>query len=153
MHKLFPTSDQKWSKLIAYFRPKQLKIHTFGTAHTYVAYIRDYPHPPPGAKNALQITSLAAYASETKMASLRDESDLGLHQLTKRDSGIFSMYNLLNFDGLTVIFKGELAPRRLQNSRFGYHKIGFSRHARVPPSPLSYSPFYPCSRPFFRLLA
>ena len=111
------------------------------------------PTPPPGAKNTLQITSLAAYASETKMASLRDERDLGLHQLTKRDSGIFSMYTLQKFDGLTVIFKGELAPRRLQNSRFDYHKIGFSRHARVPPSPLSYSPFYPCSRPFFRLLA
>ena len=35
----------------------------FGAAHTYIAYIRDYS---PGAKNALQIMSLAAYTSETK---------------------------------------------------------------------------------------
>ena len=34
----------------------------FGTAHTYIAYIRDYPL---GVKNALQFMSLAAYASET----------------------------------------------------------------------------------------
>ena len=34
----------------------------FGAAHTHRAYIRDYP---PGAKNALQIICLAAYASET----------------------------------------------------------------------------------------
>jgi len=34
----------------------------FGAAHTYIAYIRDCPA---GAKNALQIMSLAAYASET----------------------------------------------------------------------------------------
>ena len=38
------------------------KTIPFGAAHTYIAYIRDYP---PGAKNALQIMSLAAYASET----------------------------------------------------------------------------------------
>ena len=38
----------------------------FGTAHTHIAYIRDYPPPPPWAKNALQVMSLAAYASETK---------------------------------------------------------------------------------------
>ena len=36
----------------------------FGTAHTYIAYIRETP-PPAVAKNALQIMSLAAYASET----------------------------------------------------------------------------------------
>ena len=34
----------------------------FGAAHTFIAYIRDYP---PGAKTGLQIMSLAAYASET----------------------------------------------------------------------------------------
>ena len=34
----------------------------FGAAHAYIAYIRDYP---PEAKNALQIMSLAAYASKT----------------------------------------------------------------------------------------
>ena len=38
----------------------------FGTAHTHIAYIRDYPPPPPRAKNALQVMSLAAYASEPK---------------------------------------------------------------------------------------
>ena len=31
-------------------------------AHTYIAHTSDYPH---GAKNALQIMNLAAYASET----------------------------------------------------------------------------------------
>ena len=36
----------------------------FGAAHTHIPYIRDYI-PPPWAKNALQIISLAAYASET----------------------------------------------------------------------------------------
>ena len=36
----------------------------FGAAHTHIAYIKDYL-PPPGAKNALLIMSLAAYASET----------------------------------------------------------------------------------------
>ena len=35
----------------------------FSGADTYVAYKRDYP--PNRAKNALQIVSLAAYASET----------------------------------------------------------------------------------------
>ena len=42
------------------------KKNPFGAAHTYTAYIRDYPPPSPqGAKNALQIMSLAAYPSET----------------------------------------------------------------------------------------
>ena len=30
-----------------YFRPKLLKNHTSGAARTYIAYIRDYPPPPP----------------------------------------------------------------------------------------------------------
>ena len=38
----------------------------FGTAYTHIAYIRDYPPSSPRAKNALQVMSLAAYASETK---------------------------------------------------------------------------------------
>ena len=38
---------------------------SFGAAYTLTAYIRDYPPPPGGAKNVLQIMSLAAYASET----------------------------------------------------------------------------------------
>ena len=44
----------------------------FGAAHIHIAYIRDYPPPPPphpGAKNASQIMSLAAYASETNRAN------------------------------------------------------------------------------------
>ena len=41
----------------------------FDAAHTHIAYIRDYPPPPPGAKNALQIMSLAAHASETNKES------------------------------------------------------------------------------------
>ena len=42
----------------------------FTAAHTFIAYIRDYS---PGAKNALQIMSLAAYASETNdEVTLRD---------------------------------------------------------------------------------
>ena len=39
----------------------------FTAAHTFIAYIRDYS---PGAKNALQIMSLAAYASETNKGAL-----------------------------------------------------------------------------------
>ena len=48
------------------FQTKTAKNHTipFSAAHTYVAYMRDYPTAP-RAKNALQIVSLAAYASET----------------------------------------------------------------------------------------
>ena len=45
----------------------------FGAAHTYIAYIREYqPHPSPGggAKNALQVMGLTAYASETNVSPL-----------------------------------------------------------------------------------
>ena len=42
-------------------------------AHTYITYIREYP--PRGVKNALQIMSLAFYASET--------NELGLHNRTR----------------------------------------------------------------------
>ena len=38
-----PCFRPKWSKLIPYFKPKRLKKKTFGVAHTYTAYIRDYP--------------------------------------------------------------------------------------------------------------
>ena len=44
MHEPYPISEQNSCKNIP-----------FGAAHTYIAYIRDYPH---GAKNALQIMSL-----------------------------------------------------------------------------------------------
>ena len=54
------------------------KTIPFGAAHTYIAYIRDYP---PGAKNALQIMSLAVYASETNKP--REQSWLGFLDLDK----------------------------------------------------------------------
>ena len=41
------------------FQTKTAEKKPFGSAHTYTAYIRDYP-PPPGAKNALQVMSIAA---------------------------------------------------------------------------------------------
>ena len=50
------------------FQTKRLKNHTFGAEHTYIAYIRNSPPGKGGgeeAKNAFQIMSLAAYASET----------------------------------------------------------------------------------------
>ena len=57
-----PNSRLKWSKLISYFKPKELKKKTFWRG----AYLHSlYKGLPPGAKNALQIMSLAAYASET----------------------------------------------------------------------------------------
>ena len=67
-HKTIPYFIPTWSKLVPYFRPKRLKKHTLlrPTYNTHIAYIRDYSPPPPGAKNALQVMSLAAYASETK---------------------------------------------------------------------------------------
>ena len=71
--KTYPIQDQS-AQTKPYFIPKMVEIDTlfqtetakktipFGAAHTYIAYMRDYPH---GVKNALQIMSLAAYASET----------------------------------------------------------------------------------------
>ena len=61
-HTLFQTKMVEFDTL---FQTKTAEKKTFGAAHTYTAYIRDYPPPPPGAKNALQVMSLAAYASET----------------------------------------------------------------------------------------
>ena len=39
----------KAGKVIPVFKPKRPKTLPFGTAHTYMAYIREYPppHPPP----------------------------------------------------------------------------------------------------------
>ena len=54
----------KMVKIDTLFQTKMAKKNIpFGAAHTYIAYIRDYPS---GAKNVLQIMSLAAYPSETK---------------------------------------------------------------------------------------
>ena len=44
-----------------YFRPKRLKNHSL-----YKGLYPPPPRTPPEAKNALQIMSLAAYASQTK---------------------------------------------------------------------------------------
>ena len=69
VHKPYPISD----KMVDSTKTAKKKI-PFGAAHTYITYMRDYPAPPPpththtpptGAKNALQIMSLAAYASGT----------------------------------------------------------------------------------------
>ena len=67
-HTLFQT---KMVEIDTLFQTKTAKKNIpFGAAHTYIAYIRDSllpsPLPRAGAKNALQIMSLAAYASETK---------------------------------------------------------------------------------------
>ena len=60
-HTLFQT---KMVEIDTLFQTKTAKKkNRFSAAHTYTAYIRDYPS---GAKNTLQIMSLAAYASETK---------------------------------------------------------------------------------------
>ena len=61
-HTLFQTKMVEFDTL---FQTKTAEKKTFGAAHTYTAYIRAYLPPPRGAKNALQIMSLAAYASET----------------------------------------------------------------------------------------
>ena len=59
-HTLFQT---KMVEIDTLFQTKTAKKNRFSAAHTYTAYVRDYPS---GAKNTLQIMSLAAYASETK---------------------------------------------------------------------------------------
>ena len=48
------------------------KTIPFGAAHTYIAHKSEYPppHPPRGGKNALQIMSLAAYATQARLISI-----------------------------------------------------------------------------------
>ena len=69
VHKPYPISDQNGRNFDTLFQTKTAKKKKnipFGAAHTFIAEIRDYPSPGGGgAKNALQIMSLAAYASET----------------------------------------------------------------------------------------
>ena len=59
-HTLFQT---KMVEIDTLFQTKTAKKNPFSAAHTYTAYVRDYPS---GAKNTLQIMSLAACTSETK---------------------------------------------------------------------------------------
>ena len=63
MHKEYPIPDQNGRNLYPISDQNDLKKVPFGAAHTYIAYIA--PPPSPGAKNALQSMSFAAYASET----------------------------------------------------------------------------------------
>ena len=44
--KIIPDSRSNWAKSMPVFRPKRHKIPTLGAAHTYMAYIREYPLPP-----------------------------------------------------------------------------------------------------------
>ena len=56
--KTIPYSKRKWAKssnrllakCIPVFRPKRRKTLPNGAAHTYMACIREYPPPPPGAR-------------------------------------------------------------------------------------------------------
>ena len=45
--KTTPDSRPKWAKSIPVFRQKLHKHPTDGAAHTYMAYIREYPPPHP----------------------------------------------------------------------------------------------------------
>ena len=55
MHEPYPISEQNGQNCYPISDQNSYKKIPFGAAHTYIAYIRDYPH---GAKNALQIMSL-----------------------------------------------------------------------------------------------
>jgi len=45
VHKPQPISDQNGQNLYPFSDQKGSKTIPFGTAHTYIAYIREYPHP------------------------------------------------------------------------------------------------------------
>ena len=44
--KPIPDSRPKWAQCTPVFRPKRHKNLPNGAAHTYIAYLRDYPHRP-----------------------------------------------------------------------------------------------------------
>ena len=56
VHKPYPFIR---SKLVPYFRPKQLKNHTLRVAHTYIAYITEYS---PGLKHHCVIFATKAWS-------------------------------------------------------------------------------------------
>ena len=62
--KTYPIQDQS-AQTIPHFRPKRLKKNHTLWRRKYLYSLHKGVTPPPGAKNALQIMSLAAYASET----------------------------------------------------------------------------------------
>ena len=68
LQKPYPISDEN-GRIDTVFQTKTAQKNiSFGAAHTYIVYIRNYPpptRPPREPKNALQIMSLAPYASET----------------------------------------------------------------------------------------
>ena len=68
VRKPYPITDQNGRNWYPISDQNGWKNIPFGTAHTCtnIAYVRDYP-PPLGVENALQIMSLAAYASGTKI--------------------------------------------------------------------------------------
>ena len=53
--KTIPNSKPKWAKSIPIFRPKRRKNSTVGAAHTYMAYIREYPPPPWGTGHQISL--------------------------------------------------------------------------------------------------
>ena len=61
-----PYFRPKLSQLIPYFRPKRLKSHILWRCTYTLPMQGSAPSPFIGAKNALQIISLVAYARETK---------------------------------------------------------------------------------------
>ena len=92
--------------MILYFIQKRVKNIHFGAAHTYIGYIREYPHR---AKNALQ---RLAYASETN--KLRGE--IWLKTKTKRKIYLQQGKNKLSRESNLDHLHGESVPRPLRQA-------------------------------------
>ena len=65
VHKPYPISDQNGRNWYPISDQNGWKNHTFWHRTYLYSLYKGVPPPPPGAKKALQIMSLAAYASET----------------------------------------------------------------------------------------
>ena len=86
-HTLFQT---KMVEIDTLFQTKTAEkpLIPFGAAHSHITYTREYPPPsPPGAENALQLMSLAAYASETNNA----------HYTYSQGTEVFVTFNMAAF--------------------------------------------------------
>ena len=57
VHKPYPISDQNGRNWYPISDQNGWKTIPFGTAHTHIAYIRDYPPPPPGEKRVVDFES------------------------------------------------------------------------------------------------